>query len=151
MFYSLSTRESITAAILTGKWKNCGLFSGRGMRFFLFSKVSGQILGLSQPPVFPGLKRPEREAEKSPPSNAEFKNLWSYISTLTFAFQGVHRDNLTFTLQLKCPDISWAPPPPPSHPSGNNCTEKEDSPYKGSLMTFPSNKSWTCHLLVYSN
>jgi len=51
MFYGLSIRDNIPAAIQTGKWKNCGLISGRGMRFFLFSKVSGQILGLSQPPV----------------------------------------------------------------------------------------------------
>jgi hypothetical protein len=51
MFYSVSIRDNIAAAIQTGKWKNCGLISGRVMRFFLFSKVSGQILGLSQPPV----------------------------------------------------------------------------------------------------
>jgi len=29
----------------------------------------------------PGVKRPVREADHSPPSNAEVKNAWSYTST----------------------------------------------------------------------
>jgi len=45
-------------------------------------------LGPTQPPMqwvlgapSLGVKRPEREAEHSPPSNAEVKNVWSYTST----------------------------------------------------------------------
>jgi len=34
----------------------------------------------------PGLKRPGREANHSPPSNAEVKNKWSYTSTPTYVF-----------------------------------------------------------------
>jgi hypothetical protein len=30
---------------------------------------------------FPGVKRPGREADHSPPSSAEVKNSWSYTST----------------------------------------------------------------------
>jgi hypothetical protein len=30
---------------------------------------------------FPGVKRPGREADKSPPCSAEVKNVWSYTST----------------------------------------------------------------------
>jgi len=31
--------------------------------------------------VSPGVKRPRREADHSPPSNAEVKNSWNYTST----------------------------------------------------------------------
>jgi hypothetical protein len=31
--------------------------------------------------TLPRVKRPGREADRSPPSNAEVKNAWSYIST----------------------------------------------------------------------
>jgi len=33
-----------------------------------------------------GVKRPRREADHSPPSNAEVKNAWSYISTPQYVF-----------------------------------------------------------------
>jgi hypothetical protein len=33
-----------------------------------------------------GVKRPGREADHSPPSNAEFKNVWNYTSTPQYAF-----------------------------------------------------------------
>jgi hypothetical protein len=35
---------------------------------------------------FPGLKRPRREADHSPPYSAEVKNEWSYTSTPQYAF-----------------------------------------------------------------
>jgi hypothetical protein len=35
---------------------------------------------------FPGVKRPGREADHSPPSSAEVKNAWSYTSTPQFVF-----------------------------------------------------------------
>jgi hypothetical protein len=38
---------------------------------------------------FPGVKRPGREANHSPPSTAEVKNAWSYTSTLPICLQGV--------------------------------------------------------------
>jgi hypothetical protein len=34
----------------------------------------------------PEVKRPVREADKSPPSNVEVKNEWSYTSTPPYAF-----------------------------------------------------------------
>jgi hypothetical protein len=50
---------------------------------------------------FPGVKRPAREADHSPPSSAEVKNAWSYNSTPQYVFIAwclvKHRDNFTFT------------------------------------------------------
>jgi hypothetical protein len=55
----------------------------------------------------PGLKWPEREAHRSPPSSAEAKNAWSYTSTLpnTPSWPGAqlkkrHRDSFTLTFTL---------------------------------------------------
>jgi hypothetical protein len=35
------------------------------------------------------VKRPEREADHSPPSNAEIKNAWNYTSTPPIRLHGV--------------------------------------------------------------
>jgi hypothetical protein len=34
----------------------------------------------------PGVKRPESEADHSPPSAAEVQNLWSYLNSFQYAF-----------------------------------------------------------------
>jgi hypothetical protein len=53
---------------------------------------------------FLGSKELEREADHSPPSNAEVKNAWSYTSTPQYAFMAwclvKHRDNFTFTFYV---------------------------------------------------
>jgi hypothetical protein len=53
-----------------------------------------------------GVKLPAREADHSPPSSAEFKNVWSYTSTPPYFFMAwclvKHRDNFTFYLYLYC-------------------------------------------------
>jgi hypothetical protein len=38
---------------------------------------------------FPGVKRPGREVDHSPPSSAEFNNAWIYTSTLPVCLHGV--------------------------------------------------------------
>jgi hypothetical protein len=38
---------------------------------------------------FPGVKRPGREADHSPPSSAEVKNAWRYASTPPIRLHGV--------------------------------------------------------------
>jgi hypothetical protein len=60
---------------------------------FFFTNESRTALGPTQPPIkwVPGalslgLKRQGREADHSPPSSAEVKNAWSYISTLQYVF-----------------------------------------------------------------
>jgi hypothetical protein len=55
---------------------------------FSLTTVSRMALGPAQPPIqcvpgafSQGIKRPECEADNSPPSIAEVKNAWSYTST----------------------------------------------------------------------
>jgi hypothetical protein len=66
--------------ILNDRW----LESRQTLGVFLFTTVSRPALGPTQPPIqwVPGalslgVKRPEREADHSPPSSAEVKNEWS--------------------------------------------------------------------------
>ena len=47
------------------------------------------------PGSFSGVKRPDREADHSPPSSTEVKNEWSYTSIPVF-LRGVHKDTFTF-------------------------------------------------------
>jgi hypothetical protein len=60
---------------------------------FLFTTVTRPVLGPTQPPIqwVPGalslgVKRSGREADHSPPSGAEVKNEWSYVSTPQYVF-----------------------------------------------------------------
>jgi hypothetical protein len=46
------------------------------------------------------LKRPEREADHSPPSSAEVKNAWSYTSTTKIRLHGVVLGQSTGTTLL---------------------------------------------------
>jgi hypothetical protein len=82
-----------------------------GLEIFLFTTASRTALGSIQPPMqwvpgalSMGVKRPEREADHSPPSSAEVKNTWSYTSTPQYVFMAwclvKHRDNFTFTFTL---------------------------------------------------
>jgi hypothetical protein len=62
------------------------------------NKLSSWYLGL-----FPGVKRQRREADHSPPTSAEVKKMWIYISTPPYTFMASawlvkHRDNFTFYL-----------------------------------------------------
>ena len=50
--------------------------------------------------LFPGVRRPERDADHSPPSNAEVKNEWGYSSTPPICFHGVDRGNLLYFYSL---------------------------------------------------
>jgi hypothetical protein len=61
---------------------------GEWWEFFLFATASRPILGPTQSPsqcvpgiLTPGLNRPEREADHTPPFSAELKNAWSFTST----------------------------------------------------------------------
>jgi hypothetical protein len=60
---------------------------GTGIVYF------GVLLGPTLPPIqwvpgdlSPGVNRPGREADHSPPTSAEVKNKWIYTSTPPYAF-----------------------------------------------------------------
>jgi len=62
--------------------------AGETMELFLCATTSRPALGPTQPPtqwvtgtLTPGSKRPWHEVDHSPPSSAEVKNAWSYISS----------------------------------------------------------------------
>jgi hypothetical protein len=85
------------------------LWAGRqGFNSWQATTVSRQALGPTQPPaqwvpevLSPGVRWPGREADRLPPSIAQFKNTWSYISTPPYVFMEwclvKHRDKFTYT------------------------------------------------------
>jgi hypothetical protein len=80
-------------------WLRAGRQRGRSsspgrVKNFLFSTSSRPVPGSTQPPIqwvpgalSPGVKRPGREADHSPPTTAEVKNTWIHISTSPYAFK----------------------------------------------------------------
>jgi hypothetical protein len=65
---------------------------GKG-KIFLFSKASRPTLGPTQPPIqwvsgafSPGVKRPGREADHSPPCDAELKKGGVYLHSSMFSW-----------------------------------------------------------------
>jgi hypothetical protein len=80
--------------------------AGAGNFFLRHSVQTGS--GAHEPPIewvrgalFPGVKRPAREADHSPPCSAEVKNAWNYTSIPQYFFMAwclvKYRDNFTFT------------------------------------------------------
>jgi hypothetical protein len=67
---------------------------------------------LVQPPVqhvpgsFPGVMRPGREVEHSPPPSAVVRNMWSYASTPPMCLRRVERDKSNLCLELVLPLLS---------------------------------------------
>jgi hypothetical protein len=64
-----------------------------GSRIFLFATSSRPAMGSTQTPIqwvpgalSPGVKRPRREADHSPPTSAEVKKMRIYTSTPPYAF-----------------------------------------------------------------
>jgi hypothetical protein len=93
--HASANRDSVVG-IATGygldKPRGRSLSPGR-VKNFLFSMSFRPTLGSTQPPIHwvpgalsPGVKRPEREADHSPPASAEVKKTLIYTSTLPYAF-----------------------------------------------------------------
>jgi hypothetical protein len=68
-------------------------FKSGKVKKFLFSTSSRPALGvhpisysMSTGAFFPGVKRPRYEADRSPPTSAEVKKMWIYISTPPYTF-----------------------------------------------------------------
>jgi hypothetical protein len=69
--------------------------AGAMMGFLLIANASGPTLGPTPPLIqwIPGgltlrIKQPGREADHAPPSSAEVKDVWSYISTPPLRLRG---------------------------------------------------------------
>jgi hypothetical protein len=88
-----------------------------GLGMFLFTIASRMTLGPTQPPVqwVPwalslGIKQLRCEADHSPPSSAEVKNVWSYTSTPPIHLHvwclAKNRDNFTFTFTFTFGDVA---------------------------------------------
>jgi hypothetical protein len=91
----MEDRDSITGRVSKG--------------IFLLATVSRPALGPSQPPIqwaprvlSPEVKRAVQEFDRSPPSSAQFKNVWIYTSTPPIHLMTwhliKHRCNFVFTL-----------------------------------------------------
>jgi hypothetical protein len=68
-------------------------FTPGGVKNFLFSRSSRTALRSTQPPIqrvpgalSPGVKRPGREVDHSPPTSAELKKMWIYTTTPPYVF-----------------------------------------------------------------
>jgi hypothetical protein len=90
--YSRSWDSSVGIALGYGL-DDRGFKSRQELGMFPFTTTSRPALGPTQSPVkwIPGslslgIKRPEHEADHSPPSSTEVKNVWSYTSTPQYAF-----------------------------------------------------------------
>jgi len=76
-------------------------FLKRDKRFFSSSELPGRLWG---PPIplfigyqgsFPGVKRPRRQVNHSPPSIAEVKNEWRHTFTSPVSLRGMDVENFT--------------------------------------------------------
>jgi hypothetical protein len=83
--------------------------SQHGLGIFLFTTMSRMVLGPTQAPIkwAPGAlslgeKQPGHEADHSPQSSAEVKNVWSYTSIPQCIFMVwylvKHKDSFTFII-----------------------------------------------------
>jgi hypothetical protein len=83
-------RSGVAQTVATGYGP--GSIPGKG-KIFVFSTTTRLDLGLVQPPIqwvpgtiTPGLRRPRREADHSPPTSGEVKKTLIYKSTPPYAF-----------------------------------------------------------------
>jgi hypothetical protein len=106
-----TTRLGSCWSLIFQDFCSLGFESRQELGIFLFTTVSRPALGPAQPPIqwVPGapslgVKWPGREADHSPPSKAEVKNVRIYTSTPTIRLHGAvlsyinHSDNFTFYL-----------------------------------------------------
>jgi hypothetical protein len=96
-YYNYESRNSVVG-IATGyglDHRGVGVRVRMGSRIFFFLRCTGW-LGPTQPPIqwvmgtlSPEVKRQGREADHSPPSNAEVKKMWIYTSTTPYVFMAL--------------------------------------------------------------
>jgi hypothetical protein len=79
-------------AVSRERERRYGLDDKKGQNF-LSSTSSTPALGSTQPPIqqvpgflSPGVRQPRRKADHSPPTSAEVKKMWIYITTTPYVF-----------------------------------------------------------------
>jgi hypothetical protein len=92
---SMRSRDS-AVGIATGYWLDDRKFGVRvlvGSGIFSSTPSPDWLLGPTQPPnlwvpgaLSPGVKRPRRQADHSPPTSAEVKKTWIYTCTSPYVF-----------------------------------------------------------------
>jgi hypothetical protein len=82
----------LISRLCKGKVTSMGFYPFMG-DIFLLSTLSRPVLGSTQPPIqwvpgalSPGIKQPGLEADHSPPTIAEIKNMWICTSTPPYVF-----------------------------------------------------------------
>jgi hypothetical protein len=87
------SRDSSASIVTRLRIGRPGFDSRQRGAFFLFANASRPALGFTRSPIkivlgalSPGVKRPGREADHSPPSTAGVKNAWRYIPTPPHVF-----------------------------------------------------------------
>jgi hypothetical protein len=110
---SISGSRDIVVGIATGfglDHREVGVRVPVGLRIFISPSPPDRLWGhptsytMGTWSSFPGVKRPGREADHSPPTSAEVKKMWT-LQPLTHkpswasAYLVKHRDNFTFTLR----------------------------------------------------
>jgi hypothetical protein len=111
MFHSHKEEPGYLTGIALGYGLDDRVFVSRQGVVIYIITASRPVLGPTQPPIqwvpralLLGLKWPGREADHSPPPNAEVKDAWSCTSIPQHAFMAwcsvkeKHRGNFTFTL-----------------------------------------------------
>jgi hypothetical protein len=79
--------EQLVQRLATGWMTEGSEFESQYWQGFSFLHVV-QTDSVAHPAYsYPGVKQPKREADYSPPTRAEVKNTWKYISTLSYAFR----------------------------------------------------------------
>jgi hypothetical protein len=88
-------------------WTVWGSNPSKNNEFFSLLKHPGPLWGRRNlvfrlyEDAFPALKRPERDVEHLPPSNAEANNELIHTSTLLMCLHGVYRETFTFTIKMQ--------------------------------------------------
>jgi hypothetical protein len=79
--------DFISSVCLRARWPRVRSSSTGKDKNFLFSTLSRPVLGSAQPPIqrvpgalSPGVKRPGRESDYSPPTSADIRKMWIYTS-----------------------------------------------------------------------
>jgi hypothetical protein len=112
---------------------------GRGRDFFLFATTSRSALGTTQPPIqwvtrflSPGVKRPVREADHSPPTTAEAESIYTSNSPYVFTawYPVKHRDKCIFIFLPQTLRVHFI-----QNCSKGNNNKMESRSYEGTALT----------------